>query len=276
VLSHTPTMDAAEAEFSTALVAMVGGSRLTISRDQVHNQLVHHYRVDSDVVRVRRYRSDGFLVNFFDVATADRVLHGSQPQGVELVLIFYRWRRQWGARFAPLHFKVLLAVENISTHIWLVQSVQEIVNSSCMVFKLVLASLQAQDLSCFMVVAWAFHPGVIPQEIGCIVPEPEGPSKVDVSPLFLRASEIIHSRQDTLQFWAFIHILEIHDFTPPSDSSNEGGDNGGGPPDGSSDGDEYPVRKVISGSPDRETDPIRALIEGACRVWQWAPSCAAP
>jgi hypothetical protein len=27
------------------------------------------------------------------------------------------------------------------------------------------------------------------------------------------------------------------------------------------------VRKVISGSPDWETDPIRTLIEGACRVW---------
>jgi hypothetical protein len=36
------------------------------------------------------------------------------------------------------------------------------------------------------------------------------------------------------------------------------------------------VRNVISGSPDRETDPIRALIGGACRVWQWAPSRVAP
>jgi hypothetical protein len=36
------------------------------------------------------------------------------------------------------------------------------------------------------------------------------------------------------------------------------------------------VRNVISGSPDRETDPIRALIGGACRVWQWVPSRAAP
>jgi hypothetical protein len=38
---------------------------------------------------------------------------------------------------------------------------------------------------------------------------------------------------------------------------------------------EYIVRNVISGSPDRETDPIRALIGGACRVWQWTPSHAA-
>jgi hypothetical protein len=36
------------------------------------------------------------------------------------------------------------------------------------------------------------------------------------------------------------------------------------------------VRNVIFGSPDRETDSIRALIRGACRVWQWAPSRAAP
>jgi hypothetical protein len=31
------------------------------------------------------------------------------------------------------------------------------------------------------------------------------------------------------------------------------------------------VRNMISGSPNRETDPIRALIGGACRVWQWTP-----
>jgi hypothetical protein len=91
-----------------------------------------------------------------------------------------------------------------------------------------------------MVVTWAFDPSLIPQEVGCIVPEPEGPSMVGVRPLFLRASEIIHSRQDTLQFRAFIHILEIHDFTPPSDSSDEGGDNGGDAPDGFSDEDAYP------------------------------------
>jgi hypothetical protein len=36
------------------------------------------------------------------------------------------------------------------------------------------------------------------------------------------------------------------------------------------------VRNVISGSLDRETDLIRALIGGACRVWQWAPSRTAP
>jgi hypothetical protein len=36
------------------------------------------------------------------------------------------------------------------------------------------------------------------------------------------------------------------------------------------------VRNVISGSPDRKTDLIRTLIGGACRVWQWAPSRAAP
>jgi hypothetical protein len=35
---------------------------------------------------------------------------------------------------------------------------------------------------------------------------------------------------------------------------------------------EVSIRNVISGSLDRETDPIRALIGGACRVWQWVPS----
>jgi hypothetical protein len=35
---------------------------------------------------------------------------------------------------------------------------------------------------------------------------------------------------------------------------------------------ENTVRNVIS---DWETNPIRALIGGACLVWQWAPSHAA-
>jgi hypothetical protein len=133
-----------------------------------------------------------------------------QPaQGAELVLIFHRWRRQSGALFLPLRYKVLLVVENIPAHIWSVQSVQEIIESSCFIFKPAPESVQALDLSRFMVVAWAVHPELIPQEIGCIVPEPEpeGPSVVGVRSLFLRVSEIIHSCQDMLQFRAFIHVL---------------------------------------------------------------------
>jgi hypothetical protein len=39
--------------------------------------------------------------------------------------------------------------------------------------------------------------------------------------LFLRAEELMHSKQDTLQFWVFVHVLEVHDFTISESSSDE-------------------------------------------------------
>jgi hypothetical protein len=46
------------------------------------------------------------------------------------------------------------------------------------------------------------------------------------APLFLQELELIHSKQDTLQFRAFIQVLEVHDFSIPGvdiseDSSSE-------------------------------------------------------
>jgi hypothetical protein len=43
-------------------------------------------------------------------------------------------------------------------------------------------------------------------------------------PLFLRSSEIIHSKHDTIGFWVFIKIIEIHDFSPTEDSSDDSSD----------------------------------------------------
>jgi hypothetical protein len=149
--------------------------------------------VEVSEVQVRRYHSDSFLINFSNSSMADRVLHASQPQGAELVLIFQRWRRQSGALFAPLRYKVLLIVENITAHIWPVQMVQEIIGSSCLVFEPALTSAEGSDLSQFMVVAWVVDPDLIPREVGCVIPEPEGSSVVGESPLFLRVPEMIHS-----------------------------------------------------------------------------------
>jgi hypothetical protein len=94
--------------------------------------------------------------------------------------------------------------------------VQEIRGSSCTVFKSAPSSTAGSDLSSYVVVAWTMHPDLIPTEVGCVVLELEGTSEVGQRPLFLCASEIIHSRQDNLQFQVFIELLEVHDFSLPS------------------------------------------------------------
>jgi hypothetical protein len=54
-----------------------------------------------------------------------------------------------------------------------------------------------------------------------MLPEPEVPFVEGEPPLFLRASEIIHSKRDTLQYRVLLHILEVHNFSPPRDSDDD-------------------------------------------------------
>jgi hypothetical protein len=55
------------------------------------------------------------------------------------------------------------------------------------------------------------------------VPESVEPFFEWQPPLFLCASELIHAKCDTLGFRALIKILEIHDFSPLDNSSDDGG-----------------------------------------------------
>jgi hypothetical protein len=86
--------------------------------------------------------------------------------------------------FSPLLFKVLLAISNIPTHAWSMEMTQHIIDSSCLVFEVSPASLDRSDMSRFFAVAWSLHPDLIPNEVGCIFPEPEDPSVVGEPPLF--------------------------------------------------------------------------------------------
>jgi hypothetical protein len=100
---------------------------------------------------------------------------------------------------------------------------QMIIGTSCLNFKIAPASLNREDLSHFFVVAWAIHPNLILVEVGCMVPEPKREPIIDVRPLFLWTDEIVHSKQDTLHFKAFVQVLEVHDFSILDSSFDEGG-----------------------------------------------------
>jgi hypothetical protein len=65
------------------------------------------------------------------------------------------------------------------------------------------------------------HPNLIHQKVGFIIPESAEPFVERVSPLFLQANEIIHSKLDTLQLKALIHVMEVHDFSASGDSDND-------------------------------------------------------
>jgi hypothetical protein len=50
---------------------------------------------------------------------ANQVLHAPPLPSAVFNLCFHRWHWQSRALFKPLRYKVLLAVDNIPTHLWL-------------------------------------------------------------------------------------------------------------------------------------------------------------
>jgi hypothetical protein len=39
--------------------------------------------------------------------------------------------------------------------------------------------------------------------------------------MFIREEEIVHAKQDTLQFCVIVHVLEVHNFSTPESSDSE-------------------------------------------------------
>jgi hypothetical protein len=121
------------------------------------------------------------------------------------------------ALFKPLFFKVLLSIENISAHIWLVAIAQTIVRFSCLIFDVSPASSDGSYMSQFLAAAWVIHSDFILNEVGCVGPEPIEPFIKGQPLLFIHASELIHAKR---------RILEIRNFPPLEDSSDDGADSG--------------------------------------------------
>jgi hypothetical protein len=99
-----------------------------------------------------------------------------------------------------MFFKVLLSIEKIPMHVWSIEVPQTIVGSSCLIFNASPSSMDGSDMSQFLVAAWAIHPDLIPNEVGCAVPEPIESFIEWQPPVFLQASELIHSKRVSLGF----------------------------------------------------------------------------
>jgi hypothetical protein len=81
--------------------------------------------------------------------------------------------------------------------------------------------MDQSDLSSYLVIVRTRYPDLFPMEVSYSIPELVEPFVEVAPPLFLWASKIIHTKCDLLHFRAFICILEVHDFMPPGDSSDD-------------------------------------------------------
>jgi hypothetical protein len=99
VIPCTPVMDQAEEALASALVAVVSGTRSTMTASQVVQLLGQHYSMGTSDVQVKRYSRGDFLLVFSSRQLANQILH--MPPGAAFDLVFQRWRRQARALSNP-------------------------------------------------------------------------------------------------------------------------------------------------------------------------------
>lgn len=83
------------------------------------------------------------------------------------------------------------------------------------------ATAARTDMSSYKLVAWTYDPDRVPAEVESSIPEPKETFVDRAPPLYLREEELIEPQRDTLRFTATIHIFEVQDYHPRSDSEDE-------------------------------------------------------
>jgi hypothetical protein len=227
ILLRTTEMDVGEEQLSFSMVAFVGGARLVALLAQVSSYLHHHFAIDDGDVRIHCYRAGSFLLCFRDGVVANHVLQAPRSPTSNIILSFGRFTHQARLLFSPLHYKVLISIENIPAHTWSICTAQKVLGSSELIFDVVTVSASFVDLSQFLVMTWVKQPDLFPNEVGGIVPELVALFVEREPPRFLSSSELIHSRCDTLQFCDFIRVLEVHDYRISEGSNDYSSDSSG-------------------------------------------------
>ena len=83
VVPRSPELQAQEDALSTALLALVLGTRLAVTTAMVTNQLRGHFGIDDSTFSVRRTRPDDFIVRFTRQEDLDIVLRSPWPAALE-------------------------------------------------------------------------------------------------------------------------------------------------------------------------------------------------
>ncbi|RLN09848.1 hypothetical protein C2845_PM11G18690 [Panicum miliaceum] len=220
VVQRSSEIEATEARLlSCALVAVVGGTRSSVSFLQVGMLLEEFFSVQHGEYTVHRFDPEDFLVEFSNAADADRVLHAHYPEDAPFCLVWKRWRRQSMASFGSFRFRVPIEFTGIPAHARNISTARFVLETSCSDLIEAPPELTGDDQRKFYICAWCFHPDLVPQQKVIFIHEP--PEQYVESGLFLRPHEIIQSKHDGLRYNVHVRIIEVQDWNLPSDSSDD-------------------------------------------------------
>ncbi|CAD6266694.1 unnamed protein product [Miscanthus lutarioriparius] len=153
VIPRSVELQAADDALSSlALVALVGGSRPTVTIADVRHQLTLFYRIPDDAFSISCYAPEDFLVKFNSRHDLEDVLRGPVPIGTPFFLVWKRWWRQSRASAGALKYKVLVGLSGLPAH------VQRILGSSCAKLEEAPVTTTGEDRREYVVAGWCVHP----------------------------------------------------------------------------------------------------------------------
>jgi hypothetical protein len=208
-------------------VAVIGGTRLAVSIEEVRHWIVVVSNIPGDSVQVRRYHPEVFMVVFSYCDDLLRVLYDRPPPGMPFSLIFKRWRQHARTSKKNLYYWVTAWLRGIPANAWNVTTAQKVHSSARSGLQPTSETIGKTDLRRYFVFTWCIHPDLIPREKIIFVPEPKVVTKRG-PPMFMDPDEVIYPNHPTLRYKIEVDVIEDADWHVPSDSSSDSDDGNGG------------------------------------------------
>lgn len=117
VVPRTARLQAAkDMLLSSALLALVLGTRPAVTPAAVTLHLAEFYGISEDRVSVCRTTPDDFIVRFRQVADLELVFNNQRPAGAPLILRWRRWNRLIMGSSGAFHYRALVGMKGVPSH----------------------------------------------------------------------------------------------------------------------------------------------------------------
>jgi hypothetical protein len=232
-------MAAEEARPRLALIAQVGNASSPFSLADALTAISGATGLAADVLTVKVFFPESFLVCCATQTAHDRVLAASPIPLAITTLALRPWTSLAHADSKTLFLKIKLELVGIPPHAWNLTTVRKLLAPYWWVERLHDATARKYDLWEAVLTAWTEHPFVIPPSKKLRVAEREIPtvhSDPDSQRIFGNLSPYLRQKR-TLIYNVDIHLRSITDFSPrtSSTSSSSLSDDGNSGPDGNLD-----------------------------------------
>jgi hypothetical protein len=122
---------AKEHNLDLTMVAVVGGTKSSVTIVMVRHWLSAHFDILSESIKIKRYHPKDFLIIFSFYDDMLWMLHETPSMGSSLILIFKQWHHQALASAKILFYRVTVEVGSVPAHAWHLSLLRKLLPPTC-------------------------------------------------------------------------------------------------------------------------------------------------